>query len=87
MRNYPFGDSVRFVAIGFLSTFFYSLRDGFFIHWLRGVRDGVAGMKEYYKDRKIISSETLKLLKEIDRERPSLFYMAKKRVFKKSMRL
>ena len=87
MRNYPFFYSVRYLVRGFLSTLFYSIRDGFFLYWIKGVFDGIIGSYRHYKDRNPLSKDTMSAVYRIDSERPSFIYMLKKRVFCKEMRL
>ncbi|WP_321371090.1 glycosyltransferase [uncultured Desulfuromusa sp.] len=87
MRNFPVFYSIRFILKGAMSTFIYSLRDGFLWYWLKGVFDGLCAMIKYSSDRSVLSCKTMSLVYEIDRQRPSLLYMLKKRIFRKEMRL
>jgi GT2 family glycosyltransferase len=87
MRNFPILYAVNFLIKGLLSTFFYALRDGFLKYWAKGVFDGIKGMVQHSCDRKVISQDTMSLLRAIDKERPSFLYMVKKRIFRTEMRL
>ena len=87
IRNFHISYAIKYLLIGLFSTFLYSLRDGFVIYWLRGLLDGILGIKHVIKDRKKLSKRTMHLIKKIDQSRPSFFYMVKKRIFNKEMRL
>ncbi len=86
-RNLPLGYGLKYLAQGQGSTFLYALRDGFVRHWFRAVKDGLVGLRRAYRDRKIVTPATLLALREIDSARPSLVAQAKKRLFKRDMRL
>lgn len=86
-RNFPAGYAVRYLLRGHLSTWVYAVRDGYIRYWLRGVRDGLAGLREMARERRIVSPATMQALRTIDAERPSLPYMARKRLFRREMRL
>jgi len=87
MRNFPIHYAIKFLARGVVSTLFYALRDGFLKYWVRGVIDGLKGVVNHSADRKVLSEDTMTLLHAIDNERPSFFYMVKKRIFRTEMRL
>ena len=87
MRNFPVLYAIKYLVRGVVSTLFYSLRDGFLKYWVKGVFDGIKGMVRHSSDRKILSNRTMSLLHVIDKERPSFFYMVKKRIFRNEMRL
>jgi len=87
LRNFPLFYSIGFLSKGLISTFVYSLRDGFLIYWLKGFRDGLVGLTYYYKDRKKLSSQTMERIRIIDKKKPSFIYMIKKRLFRKEIRL
>jgi GT2 family glycosyltransferase len=86
-RNFPAGYALRYLARGQASTFVYAVRDGFLGHWLRAVRDGVAGAARAWRDRKAISPATMTRIRDIDARRAPFLYMAKARLFQKDMRL
>ena len=87
VRNFPVLYSLGYLSRGILSTLFYSLRDGFFRYWIKGMFDGAAGLFRYRGDRNVLSKDAMKVIQDIDSYRPSLFYMVKKSVFRKEMRL
>ncbi|WP_419174474.1 glycosyltransferase family 2 protein [Desulfosediminicola sp.] len=87
MRNFPPWYATKYLIKSSLSTLFYSLRDGFLGYWIKGVYDGICGMVTYSGDRKILSKKTMKVIYEVDKNRPSLIYMVKKRIFRNEMRL
>jgi GT2 family glycosyltransferase len=87
VRNFPAGYALRYLARGQVSTCVYALRDGYLRHWLRAVRDGVLGMGPMWRDRRTVTATTLAAITAMDARRPSLLYMARKRLFRRDMRL
>ena len=86
-RNFPAGYSLKYLARGQASTFVYAIRDGFAGYWLRAVWDGVSGLRSVRRDRRALSPATMRAIRAIDSGRPSLVYMARKRLFRRAMRL
>jgi GT2 family glycosyltransferase len=86
-RNFPASYALPYLVRGQLSTLVYAIRDGYLRYWLRAVRDAIAGLRPLWRDRKVVSKETMKVIRAIDARRPSVFYMARKRLFQKEMRL
>jgi GT2 family glycosyltransferase len=87
VRNFPTGYALRYLLRGHVSTWAYAVRDGYVKHWARGVRDGLAGLRTMGRDRRIVSAATMQALRTMDARRPSLPYMARKRLFRREMRL
>jgi hypothetical protein len=69
------------------SMLLYSVRDGFFLWWCRGVRDGLAGIPRAWRDRKQMSRATLRRISLIDRDRPNLFRLLRKRLFQRGIKI
>ena len=65
----------------------YSIRDGFLRYWLKANIDGIMGLRLVLKDRKVLSKDTMKRIKEINKNRGALFYFLKVRLFKKNVRM
>lgn len=86
-RSFPLKYSIIYLSRGLLSTMIYSIRDFQTKFWMKGVFDGIIGIKNSLKSRKRISDSTLKLIKIIDQNRPPFSYMLQKRLFRKEMRL
>lgn len=87
MRNLPIFYGIKYLFKGMLTTFIYSIRDGYFMYWLKGIFEGISKSIKYRKDRSVVSPRTMKIVYEIDKYRPSITYMLKMRLFKKDMRL
>jgi GT2 family glycosyltransferase len=87
VRNFPLGYSIRYLLRGQISTCVYALRDGYATYWLRAVRDGLAGLRTISRERRTVSVNTMSAIRRIDAGRPSLMYMARRRLFQKAMRL
>jgi GT2 family glycosyltransferase len=86
-RNLPVFYGSRILIRGILSMFVYSLRDGYTIYWFSGVRDGVIGLRRSMRDRRVIGRQAMSVIKSIDKKRPSLSYLVKKRVFRKGVQI
>jgi GT2 family glycosyltransferase len=87
LRNHQFLRGARKLGIGLGSMLVYSLRDGFLRYWFKGVVDGVMGSKKMLSQRIPVTCRTQKILREIDRFRPGMWYMLKKRLLKKKVRI
>jgi GT2 family glycosyltransferase len=79
-RNFPAGYAMRYLARTMPAMLVYSLRDGFFVNWLRAVADGVGGLGKAMAERRRLSKSTMRIIREIDSRRPSITYLIKKRV-------
>ena len=86
-RNLPVPYALRYVSRGIIAMLIYSIRDSFFIYWLRGVRDGLTGLARAAKKRRVLRPETMRAMAKIDQDRPDIIYYLKKRLFRKSARL
>lgn len=86
-RNLPVPYALRYVLRGAVAMLIYSLRDHFFVYWLKGVRDGLAGMAKAARKRRVLRPETMRAMAKIDKDRPDIIYYMRKRLFQKSARL
>lgn len=87
VRNYNIKMFATRLPVALLAMMIYSIRDGFFRYWLKGVRDGIMSAKMEARERIILTSEAEHIIKSIDLRRPSLLYMLKKRLFTKKVRI
>ena len=87
-RNLPIVYAFRIVARQSLAMLLYSLRDGYFKWWSKGIWDGMRGLPTAWGERRVLSRETMRKIREIDSFRPPLLYQLRRRLFKAaSMRL
>lgn len=86
-RNFPLNHALKYVARGMSVMMIYSVRDGFFLYWLKGIKDGISGIKGAMRDRKVLNAQIMHFIKSIDKSRPNIMYLLSKRFFKKSARL
>ena len=63
----------------------YSLRDGYFRYWLKGVYHAIRGLPGVYRHRKRISVRTLERYREIERCNPGIIYMLGRRLFRRKV--
>ena len=87
VRNMPWDYAARYLMLGMLSTGLYATRDGFLMAWLKAIRDGTKDIRVRRSERVVWNAGTRELCREIDRARPGLWYMAKKRLFRRTMDL
>jgi GT2 family glycosyltransferase len=80
-RNLPMGYGFRLVARQSLAMLLYSLRDGYFGWWSKGIWHGVRGLRTAWGERRVLSLETMRRIRQIDSFRPSLLYQLRKRLF------
>jgi hypothetical protein len=85
-RNLPFFYGMKHLLRGIPSMLLYSIRGGFFLYWARGMIDGIVGMKDGLSNRNVIKKRTMKIIKSIDSNRPSIGYMLKKKLFQRNFR-
>lgn len=86
-RNFTFFYAVKSLFVGLSAMLIYSIRDGFFIYWIRGLKDGIAGFRRAYKGRSRPAKRTLSIVKEIDKNRPGFIFMLRKRLFQKQIKI
>ncbi len=87
LRNYPFMRGTKLLVIGLGSMLIYSLRDGFFRYWSRAVVDGIKDSGRILEQRVPVSKRTMDILRNIDQYRPDMWYMIRKRLLKKKVRI
>lgn len=71
-KDYPLWDGVWFAVQNTLMMLYFASRTGAYYPFLRGVWDGIRGLKRIRSDRTPISRATLKRIAEHERWRPSL---------------
>lgn len=86
-RNCPFVFGMQLIFRQTGAMMIYAIRDGFFTWWLRGVRDGLAGLPKAFRERRRISPATMKKVREMDGDRPTLLYLIKRRLFQRGIKI
>lgn len=86
-RYFPVSHALAYLSRGLISMFLYSVRDGYCKSCLKAIKDGLVFIRSVKGQRKVLKPETMKFIHEIDKRKPSLFYLIKKRLFAKSARL
>jgi len=79
-RNLPIGYGLRVVARQSLAMLVYSLRDGYFNWWSKGIWDGARGLRTAWRQRRVLSRETMRRIHQIDSFRPPLLYLLRRRL-------
>ncbi len=86
-RSLPLVYGARITVRQTLAMFVYSIRDGYLKWWFRGVVHGLSGLRTALGQRTVLRPEAMGRVREIDRFRPSLFYILKRRLLAPVMRL
>lgn len=86
-RNLPVPYAALYLFRGLSSMFFYSVRDGYLLYWLKAVKDGLNGFDRALGDRKVMSRKTMLCVRHIDSHRPSLTSLLRERVLNRGTRL
>lgn len=86
-RNLPVFYGICYLLRGIASMLVYSLRDGYPLRWLGGVKDGIYGLRRALGDRKVMTGRTMGVIRSIDRNRPPFIYLAKKRSLKRGVQI
>ena len=87
LRNLSFSYGLKRLFIGWGSMLVYSIRDGYVRYWFKAVRDALVGAPRAWRDRCEPTAETKKRWRKIERFKPSAWQMARKRLFKKGVRI
>lgn len=86
-RNYPVLMCLKYLSRGLTAMLFYSIRDGFLTYWVKGLWHGVRSLPKVLVDRECISNATVMTLRQISTNRPGFFYMIRKRVFQRGIKI
>jgi GT2 family glycosyltransferase len=84
VRNFPIRYAMTYLVRGLFSMLVYSLRDGYASYWFKGIADGILGLRCAFKERRVLKNATMRNVKNIDSQRPSLAYMIKTRLLSKA---
>lgn len=87
VRNFPLYYAIKKILWGIIPMLVYSLRDGFFRYWVKGIYDGVKDLPEVLIDRKVVSHTTLIKIIAIEANRPNVFNLIKGRLFQKKVKI
>ena len=86
-RHYPVSIAIRKLFVGMGSMLAYSIRDGFLRYYFKGIIDGLCGLKSVVEQRAALSGEARNRYLAIEKENPSIWYMFKKRIFTRKVRI
>lgn len=79
-RNLPWSRTPAYLARGLGAMAVYALRDGYFVWWAQGVRDGFAGLPAMLRTRQAWTADTRRRCREIDSHRPGFWELARQRL-------
>jgi len=87
LRNLPLWLGIKRLSIAWIALMIYSIRDGYFIYWIKAIRDSIFGASRALKDRRPLTIQAQERIKTIEMNKPSFLYMAKKRLFGNEIRI
>ncbi len=73
-KDYRWLDALRFLAPKLTMMLYFTLRARRFRPFLRGIRDGIAGLREIRKVRTPVGLATLRYLSQLEKHRPGLLF-------------
>ena len=71
------------MIVGVTAILVFSVRDGLFRYWVKGVVDGISGLHKAYQGRRSPKAKAMSIVKEIESHRLGVLYMLRKRIFRK----
>jgi GT2 family glycosyltransferase len=86
-RNMPAWAATRYLSRGLTAMAVYSIRDGFFQWWIKGVVDGIRGLPSIWRTRQVWTAHTRNLCAGIDSKRPPFWYLVRHRLFHRGNKL
>jgi len=87
LRNYGVLSGFNKLFTGLGAMFVYSVRDGFLRYWFKAIWDGVLGGPSAIRARTPMAARTLELNRHIESFRPGFWYMVRKRLFSRKVRI
>jgi GT2 family glycosyltransferase len=87
VRNMPPAEGAKYLFVALGSMAVYSVRDGFFLTYLRAVRDGLLGIGAMRRTRTPWTGETRAMCHAIDGQRPGTWRKMKLRLFRRGVEI
>lgn len=87
VRNMPWREGAAYLTRGLAAMLVYALRDGYFVWWAQGVRDGCWRLPEMIRGREVWSPGTRAACRRIDSHRLGFWTLAWRRLFQPANRL
>ena len=84
-RHLPALYGLYYLLRGILPMAAYSLRDRHFLYWLKGMADGLLGMGRALGERRVLSRQTMAIIRSINRNRADWRYLARKRLLRRGV--
>ncbi len=86
-RNYNKRLIVERFSLQLAAMFLYSLRDGYMKYFFKALFDGCRGLNKLRGSRSPVSNAAYARIKLMDKNRPSLLFYIKERLFKKEIKI
>jgi GT2 family glycosyltransferase len=86
-RNLPWWWGVRRIAREGGAMMIYSLRDRHFLHWMRGVIDGIAGIPEMLRERNALGPDARSRVRDMERLKPGVVHWLRHRLLRSNVEI
>ena len=86
-RNYPLLYALRKIVVQAGALLVYAIRDGYARYWLRGVLHGLRGLPSALRERERPKPATMRLIRQIEANRPPLAKLLRRRLFRKGVQI
>jgi GT2 family glycosyltransferase len=73
VKDYPVGAGIGFLAVKLSMMLYLAIRTGHVRAFTRGLRDGLAGLRDVLHDRNPVHRSTLRYIRQLEQTRPSLW--------------
>jgi GT2 family glycosyltransferase len=80
-RNMPPRYAARYLVTGLGAMLVYAIRDGYFLWWLRGMRDSLRRLGQIRRNRSPWTATTAAAVRRIDKHRPGFWALLRRRLF------
>jgi GT2 family glycosyltransferase len=87
IRNFRFGYGIKYVLTKVGIMLVYSLRDGYFRYWIKGVVDALRGVRVMFQTRHPLTASAERRLIEIQSHKPGIFYMLRERLAHRQVKI
>lgn len=87
IRNYDLWYGAQRVGRELAGMFVYSVRDGYFRYWVRGILDAIRKSPAVFKERRRPNPETMRKLRDLEAFKPSISMRIRERIFKRGVQI
>lgn len=86
-RNLPWWWGLRKIVRQVGAMLVYAVRDRHIGYWLRGVIDGMAGMPEMWRERRVLARSACRRVRDMERLKPGLWFWLRHRLLRRNVEI